>query len=107
LRHQIMVLQRQLGNEKVRFDNGDRAFLAALLHELPRDVLSRMRLLVRPETLLRWHRDLLARRHAPVSRPNALDGREPYGPSAHWCCAWPGSMIHRCGVPGGRIRTPP
>ncbi|MFD0580238.1 hypothetical protein [Dactylosporangium darangshiense] len=25
LRHQIMVLQRQLGNGKVRFDNGDRA----------------------------------------------------------------------------------
>ena len=69
LRHQIMVLQRQLGDEKVRFDNGDRAFLAALLHHLPRDVLSRMRLLVRPETVLRWHRDLLARRHARVSRP--------------------------------------
>jgi hypothetical protein len=31
---------------------------------LPRDVLSRIRLLVRPETVLRWHRDLIARRHA-------------------------------------------
>src|SRR5258707_7139247 len=69
LRHQIMVLQRHLGDEKVRFDNGDRALLAVLLHRLPRDVLSRMRLLVRPETVLRWHRDLLARRHARVSRP--------------------------------------
>jgi transposase len=44
-------------------------FLAALLHRLPRDVLGRFRLLIRPETVLRWHRDLLARRHATRSRP--------------------------------------
>jgi putative transposase len=69
LRHQITVLERQLGNEKVRFDASDRALLAALLHRLPRDVLRRVRLLVRPDTVLRWHRDLIARRHAAVSRP--------------------------------------
>jgi hypothetical protein len=32
LRHQITVLERQLGKEKVRFDANDRALLAALLH---------------------------------------------------------------------------
>jgi hypothetical protein len=32
-------------------------------------VLRRVRLLVRPDTVLRWHRDLLARRHAHLSRP--------------------------------------
>ena len=32
LRHQITVLERQLGKRKVRFDGGDRALLAALLH---------------------------------------------------------------------------
>jgi hypothetical protein len=32
-------------------------------------VLRRIRLLVRPETVLRWHRDLIARRHAAISRP--------------------------------------
>ena len=69
LRHQITVLERQLGKEKVRFHARDRAFLAALLHRLPRDVLRRGRLLVRPDTGLRWHRDLLARRHAARSRP--------------------------------------
>jgi putative transposase len=68
LRHQLAVLERQLGSEKVRFDAGDRAFLAALLHRLPRAVLRRVRLLVRPDTVLRWHRDLLARRHADMSR---------------------------------------
>ena len=44
-------------------------FLAALLHRLQRDVLGQIRLLVRPETVLRWHRDLLAHRHAARSRP--------------------------------------
>jgi putative transposase len=69
LRHQIAVLERHLGKARQRFSPGDRAFLAALLHRLPRDVLSRFRLLVRPDTVLRWHRDLLARRHAARSRP--------------------------------------
>ena len=69
LRHQIMVLERQLGKTGLRFCPGDRVFLAALLHRLPRDVLTRFRLLVRPETVLRWHRDVLACRHAARSRP--------------------------------------
>ncbi|MFD5658590.1 integrase [Streptomyces hirsutus] len=69
LRHQITVPERQLGGERVRFTPTDRAFPAALLHRLPRDVLRRPRLPVRPDTVLRWHRDLVARRHAAWSRP--------------------------------------
>jgi transposase InsO family protein len=70
LRHQITVLERQLNGQRVGFTAGDRAFLAALLHHLPKNALHRMRLLVRPDTVLRWHRDLVARRHAARSRPN-------------------------------------
>ena len=40
-----------------------------MLYRLPRDVLHNLRLLVRPETVLRWHRELIARRHARISRP--------------------------------------
>ncbi|MEU8696055.1 integrase core domain-containing protein [Streptomyces sp. NPDC048665] len=69
LRHQIAMLERQLGGNRPRFEPGDRAFLAALLHRPPRDVLRRLRLLVRPDTVLRWHRDLVGRRHAAGSRP--------------------------------------
>ncbi|WP_405930275.1 integrase core domain-containing protein [Streptomyces sp. NBC_00827] len=69
LRHQIAVLERQLNGKRVAFTAGDRAFLAALLNGLPKNVLRRMRLLVRPDTVLRWHRDLVARRHAIRSRP--------------------------------------
>jgi hypothetical protein len=34
LRHQVAVLERQLGGNKVRFTPADRALLAALLHRL-------------------------------------------------------------------------
>ncbi|MFJ9847672.1 integrase core domain-containing protein [Kitasatospora sp. NPDC101155] len=68
LRHQIVVLERQLSGRRVRFEASDRAFLAALLRGLPAQVLRRLRLSVRPETVLRWHRDLVARRHAGRSR---------------------------------------
>jgi putative transposase len=68
LRHQIAVLQRQLGDKRVRFNPADRALLAALLDRLPRQTLQRLRTLVRPDTILRWHRDLLHRHHARMSR---------------------------------------
>ena len=69
LRHQLAVLHRQLGEQRARFEPADRAWLATLLHQLPKPTLHRLRLLVRPDTILRWHRDLLARRHATASRP--------------------------------------
>lgn len=70
LRHQIAVLERQLSGQRVQFTAGDRAFVAALLHDLPKDALRRMRLLVRPDTILRWHRDFIARKDAAQSRRN-------------------------------------
>jgi putative transposase len=69
LRHQIAVLQRQLSDTRVRFNPADRALLAALLHRLPRHTLHKLRLLVRPDTILRWHRNLMRQRHARMSRP--------------------------------------
>ncbi|MEU4807201.1 hypothetical protein [Actinosynnema sp. NPDC023587] len=69
LRHQITVLEREPGNARPRFSSDDRAFLTALLHRRPVDTLRRLRLLVRPDTVLRWHRDLIACRHAARSRP--------------------------------------
>ena len=69
LRHQLRVLQRQLGSERVRFERADRALLAALLGTLPRRTLRQLQLIMSPDTVLRWHRDLLNRRHAARSRP--------------------------------------
>ncbi|MFK4268798.1 integrase core domain-containing protein [Streptomyces milbemycinicus] len=67
LRHQLLVLQRQVG--KPTFTDSDRAVLSGLLHHLPKDRLRRLLLLVRPDTVLRWHRDLLRQRHAATCVP--------------------------------------
>ena len=97
LRHQLSVLQRQLGPDRVRFTPGDRALLAALLHRLPRNVLNRQHLVVRPDTVLRWHRDMVARRHARRSRPGTPAGRAPRTRFVSWCCGWSAR------IPGGGI----
>jgi transposase InsO family protein len=76
LRHQIAVLERQLGGDRVQLGPEDRAFLAALLVPLPREALRRLRLLVRPDTVLRWHRNLIRQRHARTCRPKR-SGRPP------------------------------
>jgi putative transposase len=76
LRHQINILERQLHGAKVRFTPANWAFLAALLHRSPTTSCATSRLLVRPETALRWHRDLIAHRHAAVSHPKRT-GRPP------------------------------
>ena len=67
LRHQLTVLQRQLGGQRPQLRREDRAFLAALLVPLSRATVRRLRLLVSPDTVLRWHRDLVKHRHARAS----------------------------------------
>ncbi|WP_026423340.1 integrase core domain-containing protein [Actinokineospora inagensis] len=67
LRHQLAVLRRQLGDQRPRLLPEDRALLAILLAPLARASLRRIRLLVSPDTVLRWHRDLVKRRHAHAS----------------------------------------
>lgn len=76
LRHQITVLQRQLGADRLNFTPADRAFLAALLVPLPRQALRRLRQLVQPDTVLRWHHDLIKQHHARTCRPKRR-GRPP------------------------------
>jgi hypothetical protein len=58
LRHQIAVLNRQVA--RPRFTPGDRLVLATLSRVLPRKRWAVF--LVTPATLLRWHRDLVARK---------------------------------------------
>ncbi|MCX5442833.1 MULTISPECIES: hypothetical protein [unclassified Streptomyces] len=49
---QITVLEQQLDREEVKFAPEGRTLLAAVLAPLPREVLHRLRLLVRPDTVL-------------------------------------------------------
>jgi putative transposase len=66
LRHELAVLRRQVGRPNCR--PADRMFLAALARILPRERWGS--LFVRPETIRRWHRSLLAGRWTyPHRRP--------------------------------------
>jgi putative transposase len=58
LRHQLAVLQRRTPRPRITWT--DRALIAALTRLLP--VRRRLGLLVTPATILRWHRQLVARR---------------------------------------------
>jgi transposase len=92
LRHQLRVLRRQVG--RPRLCRRDRLFLAALSRVLPRARWSSF--LVSPQTLLRWHRELVRkkwtyRRGPSTGRPRIRDevrelilrmGRE----NARWGC---------------------
>ncbi|MGW7538595.1 hypothetical protein [Amycolatopsis sp. NPDC054798] len=55
LRHRLTILQRQLGGQRPRLRPEDRIFLSMLPVPLPRAVLRRLRLVVSPDTVLRWH----------------------------------------------------
>jgi putative transposase len=70
LRHELAVLRRQ--HPRPRLQPTDRALLAAWSRLLPRARWSVF--LVRPETLLRWHRRMVARRW---TYPSTSKGRPP------------------------------
>jgi hypothetical protein len=65
LRHQLAVLQRR--PRRLRLNWADRALLAALPGVIPKARRHGLRLLVTPETIVRWHRDIIRRRWAARS----------------------------------------
>ena len=65
LRHQLAVLHRQM--PRPRFEPTDRAILTALARVLGRDRWSMF--LVKPDTILRWHRRLVANHWTYPHRP--------------------------------------
>ncbi len=71
LRHQIRVLERQIARPQLT--EADRALLAAFSRVLPRRVWKRSAF-VTPATLLRWHRELVAR---SWTYPHRRSGRPP------------------------------
>src|SRR5262245_27284416 len=57
-----LVLRRQMGRRRLRLTDEDRRKLAARAHQLGRQALRRVATIVTPDTLLRWHRQLIARK---------------------------------------------
>src|SRR6266508_605977 len=95
LRHQLGVLRRQL--PRPRFEPTDRALLAAISRVLPRARWACF--LVRPETLLRWHRRLVL--PAPPDRPTSA-GRGRSTPDRP-----PGQGEPALGLPAHQRRAAP
>jgi len=67
LRHQLAVLQRRQPR-RPHLTWADRALLAALLSVIPKARRHGLRLLVTPDTILRWHRDIVHGRWAARSQ---------------------------------------
>jgi putative transposase len=81
LRHQLVVLGRQERRPSLR--PADRAFFAALARVLPQ--ARRRGWIVTPQTLLRWHRELVRRKW--TQPPGARAGQPSMIASASSCCA--------------------
>ena len=71
LREENLVLREQLGEKRLRFTDGQRRRLAAKAKRLGRKVLVELGTIVTPETLLAWHRRLIAQKY---------DGSKKRGP---------------------------
>ncbi|MGI8447941.1 MAG: hypothetical protein ACR2MP_12335 [Streptosporangiaceae bacterium] len=76
VRHHLAVAQRERPQAQSRLTWPDRAWLALLAGTLPIERLAAMRLIVTPDTILGWHREILRRRRARLSR-RARSGRPP------------------------------
>jgi hypothetical protein len=90
LRHQLAALQRRQPR-RPKLNWADRALLAALLGTIPKARHRGLRLLVTPDTILRWHREI-ARRHWAARSMRGKTGRPPAGTSGPWSAGWPGKI---------------
>jgi len=94
LHHQLAVLQRQQPC-RPKLNWADRALLTTLLSVIPKARRQGLRLLVTPDTILRWHRDIVRRRWAARSVPGKA-GR----PAEHQGPGSPASLREpRMGLP--------
>lgn len=123
LRHQIAVLGRRLGDRRPRGSLRRTGRGSPRCCTRCRAVLRRMPLTVRPDTVMRWHRDLVRRRHARCPAANGRGVRPLLSArSGCWSCAsrgrtrrgatadprrtgrtrHPGRGVHGLGDPRGR-----
>src|SRR5436853_50310 len=71
LREENRILREQLGDRRVRFNDDQRRRLAVRAKGLGRKLLAEVATLVTPDTLLAWHRKLIAEKY---------DGHNQRGP---------------------------
>jgi putative transposase len=88
LQEENRVLKERLGGRRIHFTDAERRLLARKVYALGRKVLNELETLVTPDTLLRWHGQLVAskwnytQRRGPGAAPRHADNRgshSPYG----------------------------
>ena len=89
LRHQLTLLQRRQPRHP-NLNWADRALLATLLSVIPKARRHGLRLLVAPDTILRWHRTIVRRRwatrprHGNTGRPATRRNIKALAVHVHW-----------------------
>src|ERR1700674_5832549 len=94
LREENRVLREQLGGRRVRLNDDQRRRLAARAKGLGRKLLAEVATIVTPETLLAWHRKLIAQKYdgsgkrgpgrpRTVGEIQTLVVQWPYGQNTH------------------------
>ena len=63
------LLRRQLDGQRLRLTDDDRRRLAVRAYRLGRRQLREIATIVPPDTLLRWHRQLIGRKWTYATRP--------------------------------------
>src|ERR1041385_574406 len=77
LREENRVLREQLSGKKLRFTDDQRRRLAAKAKDLGRKVLVELGTVVTPETLLAWHRRLIAQKYDGSKKRQSGRPRKP------------------------------
>ena len=82
LQEENRVLREPIAPRRLRFTDAQRRRLAAKAKALGRRVLKDLNTLVTPDTLLAWHRRLIARKydgstHRRPGRPRVMDAIRP------------------------------
>jgi len=102
LRHQLLVLQRQ--NNQPQFTHTDRTILSVLWSAMTMSRRNTAFLIVKPETVLRWHRRRIARHWTqPASQTR---GRPPIDPQSRQLIIRIAAENPTCGIPKSPRRTP-
>ena len=68
LKEENRLLKAKLGDRKIQFTDVERRRLAIRAKAIGRKLLGKLETLVTPDTLLRWHRELVARKWSFVDR---------------------------------------
>jgi len=93
LQEENRLLKERLGGQRIRFTDAERRHLARKAFALDRKALNELQTLVTPDTLLRWHRELVARKWG-YSRRRGSGRPRTMRRSSISLCAWHTRIAH-------------